>query len=375
MVIRDIAFRVDATSRIGSGHFMRCLTLADALKQRGAHIRFVSRDMPDNLRDMLIKKDMEFAALGSETAASVNDDLVHSFWLGVSQQQDAQATLQALSDRIWDWLVVDHYALDCRWESLLRDVAGNILVIDDLADRRHDCDMLLDQNYYGEMDLRYNELVPKYCKKLLGTRYTMLRPEFSAALSTLRVRSGKINRILVFFGATDSQNETLKALKAIRLLGCSEIAVDVILGVEFRFKSEVMDFVESMPEKVTCYNYVNNMAELISASDLYIGAAGTTTWERCCLGLPSLVIAVAENQIRPMKRMAEAGAVMYLGESKDVSVEAVAAVLGVLRFTPEHLLEMSHKCMKLVDGHGADRCVLELFNYGGMDEEAIQDRT
>lgn len=133
---------------------MRCLTLADALKQRGAQIRFVSRQMPKHLRDMLREKSHECTPLNSRSNEEAADDLPHSHWLGTSQAADAQKTLQALSAQTWDWLVVDHYALDARWESALRGMVRRILVIDDLADRVHDCDVLLDQNLYEDMDTR-----------------------------------------------------------------------------------------------------------------------------------------------------------------------------------------------------------------------------
>ncbi len=146
-----IAFRCDASIQIGSGHFMRCLTLADALKKQGALIRFVSRDLPEHLRDMLAAKGMEFAALKNEAAETPAGDLAHSHWLGTSQMQDVQDTAQALADQTWDWLVVDHYALDVRWESAMRTHARHIMVIDDIADRQHDCEVLLDQNFYADM--------------------------------------------------------------------------------------------------------------------------------------------------------------------------------------------------------------------------------
>ena len=171
----NIAFRVDASTQIGTGHFMRCLTLADALKQHGAKIRFASRHMPEYLRDMLVVKGHEFMLLDSSPSDAISDGLSHANWLGTSQHADAQDTVQALSGQTWDWLIVDHYALDARWESALRQTAKNIFVIDDIADRQHDCDVLLDQNLYADMDSRYTGKVPAHCQLLLGPRYALLR--------------------------------------------------------------------------------------------------------------------------------------------------------------------------------------------------------
>ncbi|MDA3875690.1 MAG: UDP-2,4-diacetamido-2,4,6-trideoxy-beta-L-altropyranose hydrolase [Halothiobacillus sp.] len=178
MAAPHIAFRTDASSQIGTGHFMRCLTLADALKQRGAQTRFVSRHLPEYLRSMLAAKGHEFAPLDKAQHDAILDELAHAPWLGTSQVQDAQATIQALSGQAWDWLIVDHSALDARWESVLRRTAKQIMVIDDIADRQHECDMLLDQNFYADMELRYIGKVPLHCQLLLGPRYAMLRDEF-----------------------------------------------------------------------------------------------------------------------------------------------------------------------------------------------------
>jgi UDP-2,4-diacetamido-2,4,6-trideoxy-beta-L-altropyranose hydrolase len=166
-----VAIRVDASSQIGTGHFMRSLTLADALKQRGTQIRFVSRHLPEHLRSMLMEKGHEFAMLDSAKSNVPLDELAHAQWLGVSQAQDAADSIQALSDGAWDWLIVDHYALDGRWESALRGTIKKIMAIDDLADRQHDCDILLDQNFYSDIDERYVGKVPESCQLLLGPRF------------------------------------------------------------------------------------------------------------------------------------------------------------------------------------------------------------
>ena len=172
-----VSFRVDASPQIGIGHYMRCLTLADELKKRGSHICFVTRHLPDHLREMLVKMEHELALLPTSQRCET-DELSHSHWLGTSQASDAEGTLQALGDGTWDWLVVDHYGLDARWELTLRTRVTRILVIDDLADREHDCELLLDQNFYEAMDTRYCGKVPKHCALLLGPRYALLSDEY-----------------------------------------------------------------------------------------------------------------------------------------------------------------------------------------------------
>lgn len=194
-----IAIRVDATVQIGTGHFMRCLTLSDALRQCGVQIRFVSRHLPEHLRNTLTAKGYDFVPLdGAQNNSILDEQLAHAGWLGVSQACDAADSIRALSDETWDWLIVDHYALDARWESMFRQVAKKILVIDDIADREHDCDVLLDQNLYADMETRYIGKVPPQCQLLLGPRFALLRDEFRRLHEQTKPRSGVVKRLLVF---------------------------------------------------------------------------------------------------------------------------------------------------------------------------------
>ena len=274
-----IAIRVDSSTQIGTGHFMRCLTLADELVQRGAQVRFISRHILSYLLDMLTKKGIEFMPLENEKGPSNIDELPHAHWLEVSQQQDAQATVKAISDQSWDWLIVDHYALDIRWELVLRNSVQKIFVIDDIADRRHDCDMLLDQNFYKNMEIRYKGLISSQCTKLFGPNYALLRREFIETRKRLRKRDGKIKKIFVSFGGSDPTNETVKALEAIHLLGKTNIEVDVVIGTSSIHRETIATICDLMQE-VKIHYQVSNMAELMANADLSIGAGGATTWER-----------------------------------------------------------------------------------------------
>lgn len=372
MTTNHIAFRTDASMQIGTGHVMRCLTLAERLHSNGAEITFICREYPGHLCNLIEKVGFRVIRLVMPTFLTISGDLAHSHWLGISQEEDAQETLTQLEGKGCEWLIVDHYALDAIWEAVMRRFAKRIMAIDDLADRQHDCDLLLDQNFYDGEDTRYDTLVPSQCRKLLGPRYAMLRTEFFDALPKVKHRIGEIKRILVFFGGSDYENETLKALRAIHFLNQPKLIVDVILGVNFPFKSTVLDFASQM-EQVVCHDYVNNMAELMASSDLYLGAAGITTWERCCLGLPSVVIAVAKNQVSPMEQMERAGIVRFLGVGCNVAVGDILKTLDEMMTVPSVLAEMSHKAMKLVDGSGAQRCVSAILNDGDVDEKAIQN--
>lgn len=354
MAVQNIAFRTDATSQIGTGHFMRCLTLADELIQCGAHIRFVSRELPAYLRDMLAAKGIELASLESEVSPSFIADLAHSYWLGCSQAQDAQATIQALSDQHWDWIVVDHYALDACWERALRASTKQIMVIDDIADRQHDCDMLLDQNLYVDMQTRYTGKVPSHCQLLLGPRYALLRDEFRQLHEQTKPRTGRIKRVLVFFGGVDADNYTSHAIEALSEIGMSGLHVDVVIGAQHPCREQIK--AACAQHGFVCHVQTDKMAELMAAADLAIGAGGSATWERCCLGLPCVVGAVAQNQVLAAKHLFALGAIKYVGAAQEITVKKLKQNIEQVSYQG-WLEKTSLVGLGLVDAQGVTRVI------------------
>lgn len=344
---------------------MRCLTLADGLKQLGAHIRFVSRELPVHFRDMLTTKDMEFALLDSKVGITLPDDLAHSHWLGVSQAQDAQETLQALSDQSWDWLIVDHYALDTRWESLLHGTVKKIMVIDDIADRQHDCDVLLDQNFYTDMQTRYISKVPPHCQLLLGPHYALLRDEFRKLREQVQPRTGAVKRILVFFGGVDADNYTGRIVDVLSEMHIPELHVDVVIGAQHPCRIEIETRCAELG--YICHVQTDKMAELMMTADLAIGAGGSAVWERCCLGVPSLSICVASNQHKQIVDAAQNG-LLYALLSAELTNEFKIHITAL--FKNECLRQLiSNIAMKIVDGRGTIRVANVLL---GMSEIRIR---
>lgn len=354
----NIAFRVDATQQIGTGHFMRCLTLADRLKQCGAQIRFVSRDVPAHLCDMLAAKDMDLVTLQSRSSPAVDDGLAHSHWLGTSQALDAQATIQALSGGPWEWLVVDHYALDMRWESALRATARRIMVVDDIADRQHDCDVLLDQNLYADMQTRYADKVSTQCRLLLGPRYALLRNEFRQLHEQTKPRNGAVKSVLVFLGGVDADNYTECAIEALSEIRNPGLSVDVVIGAQHPCREKVE--YACVQHGFTYHVQTERMAELMQAADLAIGAAGSASWERCCLGLPTLLVVLADNQVNIAKALDLVGACSYVGTLKTASVSILRSAIISLLSAPNRLRLLSEKSYLLVDGLGVDRVCQEM---------------
>ena len=348
-----ILIRTDASIQIGTGHVMRCLTLADEL--RGADVIFVCREFAGNLCGYIEEKGYAVHRLPVSDAPEqdVETNLKHSAWLGADWQADAGQVEEIIKDLESppDWLVVDHYALDKRWEGYLRPYVKKIMVIDDLADRLHDCDLLLDQNFYENLESRYDDLVPPQCKKLLGPKYALLRPEFREARKNLKKRDGHVRRIMIFFGGSDSSNETAKALEAIRMLNRPDIAVDVVVGSANPNKDKINKLCASITN-ATYHCQVSNMAKLMADADLFIGGGGSTTWERCCLGLPGLVISVAINQNAIAVGCDQAGIGIHINKSKDISPHQIQIEIEKMFLNQTTLLNMGKKSVNMVDGKG-----------------------
>lgn len=348
-----IIFRTDASQQIGSGHVMRCLTLADELRQHGADIKFICREHPGNLIALIEDKGYLVIRLTQhETEIDVtHEDVAHAAWMGTSWEQDAADVIAAVENLKPEWLIVDHYAIDHRWEKKLHPHVDKIMVIDDLADRPHDCDLLLDQNLYQSMYTRYDNLVPKTCQKLLGPHYALLRPEFTAARNNLRQRNGDIKRVLVSFGGVDPTNETDKVLHALAAATIPPLYIDVVVGGGNIHKKRIQDFCAAH-DGFYYHCQTDNMAELMTAADLAIGGGGSTTWERCLLGLPTITIVLAENQSKSTTAVEKAGAIWNLGWHEDVTISKIYTAVSYALANPVKLSEMSRNGLLLLGNKG-----------------------
>lgn len=330
----NVIIRADASTSIGSGHVMRCLTLAHRLKkEKNAKVVFVMRDLPGNLIEVVEKQGVEVLKLPpANQKYSLSG---YGLWLTVPMEVDTQQTIEVLQHYLQehgcdvvDRLIVDSYALDEQWEQALRPYCNEIMVIDDLANRRHDCDILLDQNFYLNKAVRYAGLVPEHCKMLLGPEHALLREEFREAKKHLRKRDGTIKNILVFYGGSDLTNETEKAIKALVQLhdeGYSFTA-DIITGLSNSRRGKI-EKICSKYHFLHYYCQVSNMAEFMNKADLMLGAGGSTTWERLYMELPALVTAVAENQIQGCEDCSQTGIIEYLGINEDVRVDTILEAL------------------------------------------------
>ena len=351
-----VVFRVDASTKMGSGHVMRCLTLAEELKKDGADITFISRSHEGNLNEFISKNGIEVVALSEpetfEHDSTKIDGDDYSEWLGVSQEQDAEESIKTLVHDPSDWLIVDHYGLDETWEKMIRPHVKNIMVIDDLANRRHDCDILLDQNWFEDMVTRYDGLVPVGCTKLLGPEYALLRPEFAKARKKLNPHNGNVKRIFVFFGGSDPHNLTSMTLRALSEPALAYLKVDLVIGENNPHHNELKKLT-AFRASTYLHVQVDDMASIMTNADLAIGSGGVNTWERMCLGIPSLIISFADNHIIMLQDLVQHGFVNFLGNITNVDEFVIKK--GVLDIISDRSLikDQSIKIYKLVDGSGS----------------------
>jgi UDP-2,4-diacetamido-2,4,6-trideoxy-beta-L-altropyranose hydrolase len=334
---------------MGTGHVMRCLTLAQVLKENGANIEFICRKHKGNLIDKIRSNGFVVHELELFGEADVDTKLAHSHWLGATQQQDADDCIDIFKAKRVDWLIVDHYSLDEQWQKRLRLYCEKLMVIDDLADRKHQSDILLDQTF-GRQQEDYSGRTPEGCELLLGSEYALLRPEFSKwrAYSLERRSKPEFKQLLVNMGGVDVNNVTENVLDELKLCNLpNDMNITVVMGGSAPHLESVKSKAITLPWKTEVKVDVGNMAEIMANTDIAIGAAGSTTWERCCLGLPTIQIVVADNQIDIAKNLDSIN-VIQLHDSKRKLFRGIYNMLFSIN-------KMSLASSSIVDGSGASR--------------------
>jgi UDP-2,4-diacetamido-2,4,6-trideoxy-beta-L-altropyranose hydrolase len=346
-----IAIRVDSGLTIGSGHVMRTLTLAEALRARGALVCFICRQRDGDLAAVIAMRGFQLVRLPPRDDSATGGD-PEAVLLGAAWSDDADETRGAIGELGWRpaWLVVDHYGIGWRWESALRPAVERIMVIDDLANRGHDCDLLLDQNLVADQDERYVGRVPTKCTTLLGPQFALLQSVYSDLHSRIPPRAGAIRRVLLYFGGEDRNCLTRRALDAALRACPADVALDVVLTSNRNIETHSV----TDGTRVTFHHDVPSLATLISRADLSLGAAGTTSWERLCLGLPAVVITRAQNQRAIAAELHRRRLAIWLGDEEEVDGDKIEEALGGLI---ESGLDKtwSERCLDLVDGAGARR--------------------
>lgn len=347
-----MAIRVDASPAIGIGHLMRCLTLADAVRASGGSATFLTGPLPDAWGAMVRQRGHGLLESSADVASGGDADVRWS--AGHLARESPQ------------WLVVDNYRIGAAWESAVAPAGCRVMVIDDLADRRHACDVLLDQNLIPEQHARHHALVPARCRLLFGPAYALLRPEYAERRTAVVRESREIRRVLVFFGGSDPARLTERALEALSDPACASWQVDVVCGADPDRRSAIETLARARARTMV-WGPRDHLADLMAGADASLGAGGSTTWERMCLGVASIVVTVADNQVPLAAALAQDNLIVLLGPAERVTREEMRRALLLLaagQGWPD-----VQRGMSLSDGRGVERvmAVLQGDSHTGKD--------
>ena len=359
-----ILIRADASPTIGSGHIARCLTLARVLRKQGSHVAFACRQLPGHRLDALSGEGFETFTLPGRYPDEDPQQAIESM---LPWQADIDALDLLLEDHAeFDWIIVDHYGLDHHWQTAARRWAPRIAAVDDLATRRYSVDLLLNQNLSGLSD-NYTPLLPEGCRTLLGPRYAMLREEFDCPAIDIKPEA---RRVLVNFGGFDAAMQTHHAMLA--LADFTELEVDFVAGVDNPAWAQMQALAQTRPNW-RLHSFVSDFHQRMTEADLFIGAGGGTSWERAALGLPTICIAVSNNQQVNGEVMAAAGAHVFMGAREQVSVTQLRDAIGFVAGNVYLRQSLAERSRQMVDGRGALRVAAALADAVPKSSHATLD--
>ena len=349
----NIVIRTDASQNIGTGHFMRCLTLADEAKIRGNRVCFIMRSPGKIIIEKILEHRHFIKIINKKKPRTIIPEGLkdYSYWLGSTQEEDALETSFIIKSLKPDWIIVDHYAIDHIWHKMMKSLCKRIMVIDDLMNRKLLCDLILNQNLGASADAYQ---VNRDCQFLIGPKFALLREEFInwRSYSLKRRASTELKNVLITMGGVDQFDFTKKILKCLeKSKNSKRLKFNVIVGAAYPFKENLAKFSNNSDLSVKLHIDTNNIAELMANSDLCIGAAGSTSWERCCLGLPTLTFAVADNQLNIAQALEKNGSTMI--SKIDTFLEDFDFLVSP--GGSEYITEFLENSMKLCDGFGVQR--------------------
>ena len=351
-----IIFRTDVSLKIGTGHVVRCLSLAKELRRKGKRCIFICRDNKDDLFGVIKDEKFELILLPilkdkkkNNNLKSNNKKLKHDSWLDKGWKKDAEETINVIGKKKIDWLIVDHYGIDQRWEKKLKVSVKKIMVIDDLADRKHICDILLDQNLTSDFKKKYSTLVPKYCEILLGPKYALLSSEYNDLFYSTPTRKGPIKNILIYFGGSDHNRLNELTLDALISLKRKDIIFNFVVSPRYLNKGKIYE-ISKKNKNINIFSNLKSLAFLILKADIAIGASGVNAWERCCLGLPSVVITIADHQKSIAKELHKKKLIYWVGHFTKVTKKSIKDSL--IKVFKTNLEKWSESCKEVTNGLG-----------------------
>jgi UDP-2,4-diacetamido-2,4,6-trideoxy-beta-L-altropyranose hydrolase len=357
MTPRTLLIRADANIAMGTGHVMRCLALAQAWQDAGGLAVFAMAETTPALRARLLAESCEVLNISARAGTPA----------------DAQQTTAFAQEKCAEWIVVDGYQFLGTYQVALHSPRVKVLAIDDYGHAgRYAADLVLNQNVSASESLYPDRGVET--RLLLGTRYCLLRREFRAWRNHDLKSGRKIpevgSRILITLGGSDPENVTARMLQSLAAIKVNNLEATVVIGGSNPHAESLQRSAKEIEEragiKLSLRSDVANMPELMAWADVAISAAGSTCWELALLGLPALLIDVAENQAAVARELYRLGCAIHLGSSREVSAEHVARELTrLLNDAPRRQL-LAQRSQALVDGFGAERVVSVLCRDDGM---------
>ncbi|MCA6478107.1 MAG: UDP-2,4-diacetamido-2,4,6-trideoxy-beta-L-altropyranose hydrolase [Chitinophagaceae bacterium] len=364
----NFVFRVDSSVKMGIGHLMRCLTLANTIREviDYSNIIFISRRHPGNINNLILKSnysliELPFTKVNLKLSDAKIDGDIYEDWLGTTSVQDASETIESVKDIAIDWLIIDSYGIDIVWEKCVYHFAKRLMVIDDLANRSHYCDLLLDQNYAPNYLSRYEGLLVSNCRSLLGPDYALLKKEF-IKFKHQKKKGNTTPRLFLFLSGSEETNSICyQVVKALFVAFKDKIEIDVVIGKGDSYRSDIQKLVAKF-KKGALYSSLPDLGYLMSQADIAIGGGGTSTWERMFMGLPSIVISLADNQLAACRQLNEDGYIYYIGHCNFFNKQKMIQIIERLNNSPAEREIISLKCQNLVDGQGSSKVVHAMLN-------------
>ena len=345
---KNFFIRVESNEKIGTGHLMRCLTIANSLRKKGNQVYFISKNMSEESKKLLESNKFSVKLLDYKRK-KFDYKIDAKFTIEIIKKEKENST----------FLIIDNYQIDQKWETLVKKFVKKTVVIDDLANRKHNCELLIDQNLNSDIkEKQYKKLVPKNCILLIGTQFAILRPEFYELRKLIKTRT-KLKNILISYGGTDPSNETIKVLKALKNLNLKNINTYIISG-NLNSKNKEIEHLSRKLKNSKFYEYTKNIAKLMIKADIAFGGAGTTSWERCCLGLPTIITILSDDQKDIAEALDENVCGINLGSGKKMRVKDYENTLR--KFDWKKIREFSLNCKKIVDGRGTNRVISEILS-------------
>jgi UDP-2,4-diacetamido-2,4,6-trideoxy-beta-L-altropyranose hydrolase len=337
--------RADASVAMGTGHVMRCVALAQAWQDQGGECIFVMAESTASSEARVHDEEFEFSG----------------FTASPGSPQDAAQLVQLARERGAAWVVLDGYQFDVEYQRSLKATGTKLLVVDDTGHAgAYVADLVLDQNAQVTESLYQDRQA--YTRLLLGFRYALLRREFKAWRDWKRQIVSAGRKVLITIGGSDPNNFTLVAIHALRLLAQDQMEATVVIGGSNPYAEQIEEELRGTGGSTRLLKNTSNMPELMADADVGISGAGSTCWEMCFMGLPAIVVDVAENQRAIAQELERVGIAIHLGSNSDVTAEAMASKLKKLLASHDRRTEMSERGRNLVDGSGSERVVAAMIS-------------